>query len=786
MKSISFYRHNKFWKRLQKKEIIFTLGISLLIGVALGKVAAIVAILSVFVGSENFKIPSGYVAFACFLGICFNSDIGTVFFALLALILFLITEIPFKDMEDNKFNRREIVASAITFFLLLVNKAIVGLTAMDLAWTAFNTLFVFGGICVFRGFGQFIGIEQAEVYNKENNLYFIIVVLIGAAGLPEFGFGKFHLFIVISIICILFYAYRFGAAYAVCVASICSLVYILMQSSRSALTYMNAEIFCVFGVAGLVSAILFRYGKLTGVLGAGLGAAFATIMIVQEQQTVVSFVNWFVAAVVFLILLYCKSLGIWKFEIATASDINTVIRMQPLPVIVSRLKGISTSIKEYLQIANESVVKSIAPQMDITAVYNKVCNSVCSDCNVREFCWNRNFYNTCGMLSEILDCVQGKTVISKEDIPRKIRDKCSRSTKVAAAINNAFEVYRAELLWKQQLDDAKVVMNQQMQKIGEFITDVVEQNTYVNEQIQIQEEWLHEVIEREFGNNVLTLNVNSKGRMTIEIMAINSYDFPWNCKDIEYVLFEELNVRFKTECVLVEEMRSNRAVFVEKEKYKVAVGHANIIKNSYVESGDCYTNGKIGNGLYLVGISDGMGSGEVASKISANALSLLEGLLESGVELCKAASFVNSIVMLQLGGEAFVTMDNAIVDLYDGEIQLLKVGSAPSIVVHKKDVKIISTTTIPLGLESNSNIKQETLNLTEGDSVILMSDGVFDVYVEAERENELTELIKNVVNYEPEKCANEIVNRTIKFAEKNNITNIDDMSVLVMKMWRTK
>ena len=93
MKSISFYKHNKLWKRLQKKEILLTLFVSFLIGAAVGKVAAIVAILSIFVGSENFKIPSGYVAFACFLGICFNADFGSIFLSILALFMFLVAEI---------------------------------------------------------------------------------------------------------------------------------------------------------------------------------------------------------------------------------------------------------------------------------------------------------------------------------------------------------------------------------------------------------------------------------------------------------------------------------------------------------------------------------------------------------------------------------------------------------------------------------------------------------------------------------------------------------------------
>ena len=68
-----------------------------------------------------------------------------------------------------------------------------------------------------------------------------------------------------------------------------------------------------------------------------------------------------------------------------------------------------------------------------------------------------------------------------------------------------------------------------------------------------------------------------------------------------------------------------------------------------------------------------MGSGEEAKQSSTKALKMLENLLLSGFDKKTSLEMINTSLINQ-NEETFATLDIAIIDLYQGNIELIKNG----------------------------------------------------------------------------------------------------------------
>ena len=91
-----------------------------------------------------------------------------------------------------------------------------------------------------------------------------------------------------------------------------------------------------------------------------------------------------------------------------------------------------------------------------------------------------------------------------------------------------------------------------------------------------------------------------------------------------------------------------------------------------------------------------MGNGVRARTESSAALSMLEQLLQSGIDERLAVKSVNSILLLRSPDEMFATVDLALIDLYTAHATMLKiVGFSTS----QNQEVILTLPFIPPGLE---------------------------------------------------------------------------------------
>lgn len=221
-------------------------------------------------------------------------------------------------------------------------------------------------------------------------------------------------------------------------------------------------------------------------------------------------------------------------------------------------------------------------------------------------------------------------------------------------------------------------------------------------------------------------------------------------------------------------------VFVEEPKYVALTGFCKVTKENEPVSGDHYSILESEKGRMSLILSDGTGSGEQASKDSERVLDLMEKLLEAGYEREAAADMVN--VAFFAGGREYShpTLDICDLNLYDGQCYFCKVGGAASFLKRGHRMEMINHGNLPLGIFRNVDVNTTTRTLSNGDYVILMTDGVLDAFGEEDYETVLTETVGDMEDV----CPGELAEKIMEAALVSCGGRIqDDMTVLVAGIW---
>ena len=129
-------------------------------------------------------------------------------------------------------------------------------------------------------------------------------------------------------------------------------------------------------------------------------------------------------------------------------------------------------------------------------------------------------------------------------------------------------------------------------------------------------------------------------------------------------------------------------------------------------------------GFCYLCLSDGMGSGKRAAVDSVMTCGLFMKLLRASVGLDAAIKLVNSSLIVKSAEESFATIDLCRVDLYTGVVELLKAGAAETFVRKGKSVASFECTSLPIGMLGGAEVQRSRVKLSEGDVIIMMSDGV--------------------------------------------------------------
>lgn len=220
--------------------------------------------------------------------------------------------------------------------------------------------------------------------------------------------------------------------------------------------------------------------------------------------------------------------------------------------------------------------------------------------------------------------------------------------------------------------------------------------------------------------------------------------------------------------------------FIEEAGFVVLTGAAKAVKETESKSGDNYTILESEKGKMTMLLSDGMGSGEKASRDSEEVLDLMEKLIEAGYRPGAAANLVNSALITSGEEQNMSTLDICEVDLYDGVCEFTKIGAAASFIKRGHMVEQISGGSLPLGIFKGIESDCIRRRLVDGDYVFLVSDGIIDAIEDCDYKEDICEIVGNLEQENPRELADALLQIVLR-KTKGHIR--DDMTILVFGLW---
>lgn len=218
-------------------------------------------------------------------------------------------------------------------------------------------------------------------------------------------------------------------------------------------------------------------------------------------------------------------------------------------------------------------------------------------------------------------------------------------------------------------------------------------------------------------------------------------------------------------------------VFEEEAPFCILTGMAKATRENETVSGDTSSFIEQGNGNLIMALSDGMGSGEKAMADSELVIDLLERFSEAGFSKETAAEMINGVLVARTEEENMSTLDVCDINLYTGNCELLKIGSASTYIKHGEMIERVEADSLPLGIFHKIDVSGQKRQLADGDYIIMVSDGIVDGV-----DNE--EIFEQVLAQMELQSPQEMANYILQFVLHKTMGRVqDDMTVLVLGLW---
>lgn len=349
------------------------------------------------------------------------------------------------------------------------------------------------------------------------------------------------------------------------------------------------------------------------------------------------------------------------------------------------------------------------------------------------------------------------------------------------AINSAYRISKMNFIWNIKINEEKKNFETQLNGVSRAISELAENinleteldNSYNNQTEQIRSFLKQKrILARE-----IFINKKAGERFNIELF-IEDYkiDEKYIINIISKVLKEKVIIKDKK---LMKNEKLIKYNLVSDDKYILDIGMSVATKDRMPVSGDTIIQTHLKDGKHLIILSDGMGSGIKARENSKILTSMLQRLLESGFEKETSIEIINSN-LIGMSDDEFATLDMAIIDLYNGNIEFIKNGACPTYFKSGKKIQIIKSQTLPTGVINNISTDVFGKDLENEDIFVMCSDGILESNVEFKnKELWIKYLIEDMEISNAKKMSDIILNESID----NNYGKIkDDMSVIVGKV----
>ncbi|MCL2572642.1 MAG: stage II sporulation protein E [Defluviitaleaceae bacterium] len=422
---------------------------------------------------------------------------------------------------------------------------------------------------------------------------------------------------------------------------------------------------------------------------------------------------------------------------------------------------------------------------DISLLIDDLATKACSGCPNYDRCWEDDLYLTHQYVFTLLNACAQKGSASFDDWDKGFLKSCKDPEGLVRELNGIFTLYKNNLRWHNRIAESRELVSQQLQGVAGIVKGLSEEiDISLRFHEGLEEEMILALLKQKIEVNSVIVLENKAGRYRVTVNHKPCSHAKACVNEIRPVLSTVLKRRMRLEekdCDIRKGVCSAR--FIEDQKLRITTGVAHRAKTSK-GSGDSYSFMELTDGSCLMVLSDGMGSGERARRESAATVDLLEDFIESGFDKDLAVRMINSVLVLKSSEESFSTLDICSVDLYTGNAEFIKIGAAATFILRDGKVRIIRSSSLPIGMLNDVDLEVHEGQLHHDDMVVMVTDGVTEAVAEgagvvATGEEWLTSTIKQSRMSNPQDLADYVLDE----AERLVGLPKDDMTVLVARVW---
>ncbi len=545
---------------------------------------------------------------------------------------------------------------------------------------------------------------------------------------------------------------------------------------------VSVELAPTFAFAALAAGLLFPVSS-----ALALSAAFAASVAWGIYVSGLGILNGLLSALIASTVLFF----VWdKLFASEKEDKETQIRMEDsentacLPLsdaerwelrafdTQTRMKRLCESFSSLsTMLAEVARLMQTPTSADLRRICDRAFEDSCASCGEKGKCWGEQYRTTSAEVGALSAALHRDGRLEMSHAPQSLRARCTRLPDVLEEINHNALAEKKQML----LGDRTEIFALDYGAISELLaTSMVAQ-----EQEGAFDEALAETICTALTDAALPIvRVGVYGthqrRVHLEAASCDALREKKEeiCETVRRVCPFPL-----TDGVISDE-RGTVLALCEQPPFTVAFAQRTLL----AEGEESYCGDTVGSfhsddGRFFSLISDGMGSGREAAMTSSVSGAYLRKMIDAGCPCEMAVRMLNGFLRNRGSGslhECSATVDLMELDLMLGKASFYKNGAAPTYVFRNGGIIKLRSRTVPVGILQESDTRRIGFDLTAGDMVVMVSDGV------TQGKEECPWLFDLLRNQGAEVSCDRIADLVVKYAKNEGAT--DDLSVIVVKL----
>ena len=432
--------------------------------------------------------------------------------------------------------------------------------------------------------------------------------------------------------------------------------------------------------------------------------------------------------------------------------------------------GISTRMRSLAAVFNEMqntyrnlTRAALPPQQTAVLLCTEITGSVCEACPHRGACRKTTTASAeveTGITNLAKTGLKHGTV-TLLDVPNTLSIKCTRINTLMSAMNKLLAANQSKEQIIAGLDSGKILMANLLAGVSQlcsnFASDVCRSVVFDNERGEMVKE---ELLFRNIFAEDCLITKTSQNEYVVSVLVPRG-----DAKNqrIEKVVSHVCGHKMIVDEIVDADTKGYAIVSVRSApKYAVLFGMAGVTKGVNQTSGDNFSFLRVTNEKTLMALCDGMGAGERAARASTLALSLVENFYKAGFPDEIIMYSVNQLLTFT-GQDVFSALDMCVFDLATGDVDFVKVGAPDGFIKRAREVEVVEAGSLPLGILDDIEPKITKAVLTAGDMVVLVSDGILDVF--GGERVALAGFINNLDVTNPQQLADQLVAEVTALAD---------------------